>query len=397
MKPVSEAIQAICTKANPVAITESIPLDQSLNRILANDVISEIAVPPQNNSAMDGYAFFRPENSSSEDRWLKVSDKILAGDSPKALEAGTAARIFTGAIIPEGANTVVMQEQCEAQGDKVKIPGTCPPNNNIRKAGDDITPGTLILEKGEKITPTAIGLAASVGHAELTVIKKPKVALLSTGDELVAPGTPLQPGQIYNSNRYFLNGLLSQLGVEVILMPVVADTFEDTLTALSNASEQADLIITSGGVSVGDADHVKTATEQLGSIDFWKIAIKPGKPLAFGEIKGTPFIGLPGNPVSSYITFLLFAVPFIRSLQGRRPEAIKRRKIAASFERKSESIREEYVRIRINDNDAMENYPNQGSGVLSSAHWANGLAIVPMHTTINKGDLVDVIMIEHFF
>lgn len=399
MIPVDQALETICQSAKAITDVETVSLDESLGRVLSVDLSSPIAVPPYDNSAMDGYAFRKDDLHDPQpvpSQHLPISQRIMAGQAPKPLKPGTVARIFTGAVIPEGADAVVMQEQCETDGETVLIPTDCPRGNNIRRAGDDIATGATVLSRGELLTPSAIGLAASIGLNKIPVIRRLRVAVISTGDELVEPGQPLQSGQIYNSNTYMLRAMLRKLGADVIELPAVEDTLEATIETFKNAAHQSDLIISSGGVSVGEADHVKTATEQLGNIDFWRIAIKPGKPLAFGDVSGTPFFGLPGNPVSSYVTFMLFATPFIKRLQGRNIAPLQSLSIPANFERTKDSIRQEYLRVRITRDHQMDTFSNQSSGVLSSTHWANALAVVPPHTKITRGENVQVLPIEQF-
>ncbi len=399
MKPAAEALTHILDQAISLNATETLPLLKALGRVLAESQTSSLDVPPADNSAMDGYAFCHADLSSMSAAGLPISQRVAAGAIPEKLQAGTAARIFTGAEIPEGADTVVMQEQCQISDDQqtVSVPLDCPLGNNIRRAGQDISLGAEIAIAGELLTPQAIGLLASIGIAEVPVYRQLRVAILSTGDELAEPGTPLQSGQIYNSNRYLLASLLQQMNMITVDLGRVEDTPQATLAALSRGTLEADIVISTGGVSVGEEDHVKGAVEKLGELNLWKIAIKPGKPLAFGRIGDTPFFGLPGNPVSTFVTFLLFARPYLQKMQGMQPKLPQGSLMPASFTRRKKSIRQEYLRVRITDNGDMQTHPNQSSGVLSSTSWSNALAIVPVDTCVAEGQNVKVIRYDQLF
>lgn len=400
MMPAHEALTQMLRTAQPLTATETLPLLQAHDRILAVAQRSSLDVPPADNSAMDGYAIRHADlqtDSAAGQQSFVISQRIPAGQVPQALQPATAARIFTGAEIPPGADTVIMQEQCREQDGRVELPTGIPLGNNIRPRGQDIRAGEAVAAAGQLLTPQTLGLLASIGIAQVPVFRRLKVAILSTGDELAEPGQPLQPGQIYNSNRFLLAGLLHKMGIICIDPGPVADTPEATLQALSRATLEADMIISSGGVSVGEEDHVKTAVEKLGELKLWKVAIKPGKPLAFGRVGDTPFFGLPGNPVSTFMTFLLFARPYLQKMQGREPLLPQGSLLPASFTRPKKSIREEFVRVRIDDNGVMAVHPNQSSGVLSSASWSNAVAIVPVDTVIAAGDPVRVIRYEQWF
>jgi len=403
MKPVASALQAILEQAPTAPAAETIPLMQALGRVVAKAQIATLDVPPADNSAMDGYAFNTQDHRTEAPQVFSISQRVPAGITPEALAPGTAARIFTGAEIPAGANTVIMQEQCEVSEDglAVSIPAHVKHNNNIRPQGQDIANGSQVIAAGKYITPQDMGLLASIGLGEISVGKKLKVAILSTGDELMEPGQPLKSGQIYNSNRYLLAGFLQRMGIDLLDLGRVADTPQDTRAALERAANEADLVISTGGVSVGEEDHVKAAVEALGELNIWKLAIKPGKPLAFGHLRceqgQTPFFGLPGNPVSTFVTFLLFARPFLQAMQGLTPRQPKPVLLAASFTRRKKSIRQEYVRVRIDDDQIMHTHANQSSGVLSSTSWANALAIVPVDTEVVEGDLLSTIAFDALF
>lgn len=378
--------------------TENCLLVDSVGRFLAGDVIAAINVPPADNSAMDGYAI-NTADITSYPVTLPISQRIPAGTAPQPLIKGTAARIYTGAEIPPRSNAVVMQENCELltcddEGydehvPHVRIRQAAHAQENVRSCGQDIAIGSTILQKHKKITPQDIGLLASLGIANVTVFTRLKVAFVGTGDELVTPGTPLKAGQIYNSNQPMLMAMLKDMGCDIVANHWVEDTLEATINALNNAAQIADIVITIGGVSVGDEDHVKNAVSSLGHIDLWKINIKPGKPIAFGHIHDAIFIGLPGNPVSAYITLLLFGKPVIETCQGGTYQAVAPLQLPAQFNIHKPQRRPEFLRVRMNV-DGVEPYPNQSSGVLSSVCWADALALIPANTIIAKNDTVQV-------
>ncbi len=392
LKPFEEALDYLLAQARPVSGTERLPLAQAQGRVLAEPVNSRVDVPPWDNSAMDGYAVNTQELSEGES--LRVSQRIAAGTAGSALQPASAARIFTGAPVPAGADAVVIQEVCEADGDRVRVRELPKPGANIRRAGEDIRQGEEVLSRGTRLTPQHLGLAASVGIAELTLYRRLRVAIFSSGDELVMPGGELGPGQIYNSNTFTLGGLVERMGCEVIQLGMVEDSLQATCDALRRGAEEADLILASGGVSVGEEDHVKPAVEQLGSLDLWKIAVRPGKPVAFGHVAGTPFLGAPGNPVSLFVTFTLFARPFLLRMQGVERDYLPTPyRAMAAFDKGSSDRRREYARGRL-EIDAQGQavvrlYPNNSSGVLSSVAWANGFAVLPPMTAIAPGDMID--------
>jgi molybdopterin molybdotransferase len=393
-----EALAHLLSAAVPVAESKPVPLAAARGRILAAAQFSTLQVPPLDNSAMDGYAV-RCADMAQAGVALPVAQRIPAGSVGHALAAGTAARIFTGAPVPAGADAVVMQEHCEHGPDGAVVINQVPkPGENIRRAGEDIAAGAEILAAGTRLGPAELGLAASVGLASLPVRRRLRVALLSTGDELVEPGEPLPPGAIYNSNRYFLHALLEGLGCAVSDFGRVPDNFEETRRALRAAAEGNDLILSTGGVSVGEEDHVKAAIGLEGSLDLWKIAIKPGKPLAFGKIRkvgagGTAdFIGLPGNPVAGFVTFLMLVRPFILQRMGAPCKAHPvQHLVSASDWPKPDPKRREFLRSRVMADGRVELYPNQGSGVLSSCAWADGFIDTPAGQAIRAGDEVGFI------
>ena len=392
LTPFKEALETILKQAKRISGDESLKLEDSSGRILAAALQSPVDVPPADNSAMDGYAV-RCADIKDGDARLPVSQRIPAGIMGQTLQPGSVARIFTGAPVPKGANAVVMQEHTTAHDDgSVTIHKAVAVGTNIRCAGEDITRGSAILEPGLRLRPQDLGLAASVGIGELAVTRRLKVATFFTGDELVNPGNKLAPGQIYNSNQFAINSLLQNLGCEVINLGIVEDTLQATRSTLKNAARMADLVITSGGVSVGDEDHVRLALEELGELCMWRISIKPGKPLAFGHIGETPFLGLPGNPVSAFVTFLLFVRPFILTQLGVKDVLPQQIIAPAAFNWPKEVKRREYVRARLqtgtDGQPEIHIYDHQGSGVLSSTSWAHGLAVLEEGSTIAMGDNV---------
>ena len=383
MLSIEEALQKLLSAARPIDTQEWLPLALAQGRILATPLVSRVDVPPLDNSAMDGYAVRREE--WAEGRLFPVSQRIPAGQIGTDLAPGTVARIFTGAPVPPGANAIVMQEDCVTEGDQIHILRAPRAGDHIRRSGEDFARDQSILSAGTRLGPAQLGLAAAAGAAILQVIRPLKVAVFFTGDELKAPGEPLGPGQIYNSNRATLTALLHQMGCLVVDLGDVPDTLAATVAALEQSAASADVIITSGGVSVGEEDHVKAALTQLGRLDMWKVAMKPGKPLAFGRIGETDFLGLPGNPVSAFIVFCLFARPFLQARMGMTPAPLTTFPIAAGFDKPKPGNRREFMRARIENGQAVL-YPNQSSAALSSLAWAEGLVDIPAETPIQCGD-----------
>ena len=393
-----DALPQLLAQAHALATSQSVSTFEADGRVLAQDVTSALQVPPQDNSSMDGYAV-RTADCAQAGAVLRVTQRIPAGTHGTPLHGGEAARIFTGAPIPTGADAVVMQEDCEAlEGDHVKVNKAVPAGQWIRRSGEDVTRGATVLNKGTRLTPAELGLAASIGLAQLQVSARPRVALFSTGDELVMPGDvapdAMPAGAIYNSNRFFLRAMLQRLGCEVTDLGIVPDKREATLAALRDAAQHHDLILTSGGVSVGEEDHIKPAVESLGALNLWQLAIKPGKPFAFGKVNreaggnACHFMGLPGNPVSSFVTFLLLVRPFVLALQGATQTDIARTEMTAHFDWPRADKRREFLRVKRNAQGGLDLFPNQSSGVLTSAVWGDGVVDNPAGQTIAKGDTV---------
>lgn len=391
MKTFDEALHYLLTKVTPIQETETVSVFDALGRVLAEPIVSPVNVPPHDNSMMDGYALhsFDLEHNDT----FEVSQRIPAGSTPGPLKTGTAARIFTGAPIPEGANVVVMQEETEElDNGKVKITAAkTKQGQNIRVIGEDIAENSTILKAGHKLHSQDLGLISSIGFPVVKVYKQLTIATFTTGDELLEPGEPAAPGKIYNANRYVLAGLVPQLGFKLVDIGRVEDTLDSTIEAMKKAAQLGDVVITTGGVSVGEEDHIKPAIEQLGGLDMWKVKMKPGKPLAYGDIQGTPFIGLPGNPVSAFATFNLFAHPYLLKMQGALEIKAKPIWLEADFDWLKAGFRREFARARLvnkNQTSVVEIFPNQGSGVLTSTVWADGFVVIPEDTQIHKGDKV---------
>ena len=387
---VDDALTQMLARAKPVADVEDVPTLEATGRVLARAQRSSLDVPPLDNSAMDGYAV----RVADANKPLRVTQRIMAGAIGKPLEPGTAARIFTGAPIPPGADAVVMQEHTTLEGDRVTINRPPKPGQWIRRIASDIAKGADILPAGKRLAPQDTGLAASVGIRTLPVYRRLRLGLFFTGDELVMPGEPLAPGRIYNSNRFTLRGLAAAFDCEVRDYGIVPDTLEATREVLRRAARECDVVVTSGGVSVGEADFVKPAVEAEGQLLMWRIAMKPGRPLAFGEIAKAGnvgsafFIGLPGNPVSSFVTFLIFVRPFILKAQGMSDVAPRAMAARADFDWPEPDPRREFLRARWNRDGGLELYPTQDSAVLTSTAWADGLIDNPAGYAIRKGDSV---------
>ena len=401
MLTAQQAIDHLLSHAQTVIESEEVTTQAALGRILAENVNSLVDVPPLDNTAMDGYAV-RTADTNVPGAILRLAQRIPAGSIGTQLEPSTTARIFTGAPVPPGADAVVMQEDCtlpEGQVEQVQINVIPAVGQWIRRKGEDLTAGKTALVAGTFLRPQELGVAASAGLTHLSVKRRVRVAAFFTGDELALPGEPLKPGGIYNSNRDTLLACLKSLGCDATDLGIVPDRLDATRQALRQASKGHDLIITSGGVSVGEEDHIKPAVTAEGRLDLWQIAIKPGKPLAFGAVRKSDkpedgeawFIGLPGNPVSSFVTFLLFVRPFILKLQGRDVIAPQSYPMRADFDWLKADRRNEFLRVKINSQGGLDLFPNQSSGVLTSASWGDGLVDCPPGEAIKAGDMVKYI------
>ncbi len=386
MRTVAEAVAALLAQAELRAAPEATQLSQAAGRVLAEDIVAPCDVPPADNSAMDGYAF-RHSDWQHADRAFAVSQRITAGTAPTALVAGTAARIFTGAEIPAGADTVVMQEHCVAENGQVQV-RKCPlAGANIRPRGQDMQSGERVLTAGRRLDAPAVGLLASLGLPAVRTYRPLRVAVISNGSELVEPGRILGPGQIFNSNRYLLDALIGGWGFEARDFGIVPDDPAGIREVLLEAAGATDVIVSSGGVSVGEEDHIKEVVAELGAIDLWKVAIKPGKPFAFGRVGDTPLLGLPGNPASVLVTCLIIARPYLMACQGLAVTPVHPVLKAALFDHPG-SPREEYLRARVRA-DGVECYPQQSSGVLRSAVWGDGLVVQRAGRDIRRGEAVE--------
>jgi len=396
-----EAVARVARGYGAVTGTEEVPLRQALGRVLAEEVVAPVNVPPADVSAMDGWAF--PAEAGEGFRRLDVVGRVPAGSRfDGTVAAGQAVRIFTGAPVPAGVDTVAMQEDCRTDGDAVLVPAALKRGSNIRLAGEDMTAGAVVLRPGQRLRAQEVGLAAAVGRSALTVRKRLTVVLFSTGDELREPGTPKPDHAIYDANRYTLAAQLDALGVEVRDLGILPDRPDATRTALAEAAGTADLIVTSGGVSVGEEDHVKAAVNALGSIDLWTLAIKPGKPLALGRVGDTPFLGLPGNPVSAMVTFLLVGRPLVLRLSGASGIATPRSLVVADFTFTKKPGRREFLRARLergaDGRPVAVKFPSNSSGVLTSMVEADGLVDMPAEATaVRPGDLVDFLPFTGLF
>ncbi len=400
LMPLDDALRGLreALQAHEGPATDMVDSFEALGRVLAEDLVSPVDVPPLDNSAMDGYAV-RCADVLSDGVALPQSQRVAAGQLGSELVPGTCARIFTGAPVPQGADAVVMQEQCEAGPEGVRFLTVPKPGQNIRRRGEDIAQGAMVLSRGLRLSPAALGVAASVGAAHVKVFKQPRVAVLTTGNELVMPGQPLPPGAIYNSNRHTLRGLIQAAGARSSDLGIIPDDLATTRAKLRQAAQDHDLIVTSGGVSVGEEDHLKAAVQAEGELNFWQLAIKPGKPFVFGRIRRSDgshalYMGLPGNPAASFVTFLLLVRPVLGVLAGEPWCWPAPTLLHAEFDWPKADKRREFVRARRNAAGGVGLYPHQGSGVLTSAVWADGLVDLAPGQTVQRGDLVSFVALS---
>lgn len=390
--PVDQALAWLLEDLPMPQTTEDVPLEEAVNRVLAQPIVAMAPIPAADNSAVDGYAVRAGDVASGAVAVLPISQRITAGRAPEPLAPGTAARIFTGALVPPGADAVVMQEKCNAARGEVRFQEPPQPGSNIRRQGEDVPADRVVLARGARLRPQDLAMAASVGCATLPVYTRPRVAVLASGNELTGPGEPLGPGEIYDSNRYALIGLLKRLGAAVVDAGRVADSPTEIRNALLAATGAADLVLTSGGVSVGEEDHVRPLLAELGRIVAWRVAVRPGKPVAFGRIGQVPVLSLPGNPVALLVNLLILGRPAVLKLAGAAHYGPTAYPVRATFGTGTANHYQEYLRVRLEhaaDGLTARLYPNQGSGVMSSAVWADGLAVVPAGRPVQCGDRID--------
>ncbi|MDI9244134.1 gephyrin-like molybdotransferase Glp [Marinobacter sp. CHS3-4] len=378
---------------------EEVPLELAQGRILASDVFATLSVPPYDNSAMDGYGL--NIDDLPQNHQLQVTQRVPAGTSPSSLQSGTAIRIFTGAPVPTGVDTVVPQEQVrQLEGTRIEITATPTRGQNIRRAGEDVQAGARLLAAGTRLEAAELGVLASQGISDIPVYRRLRVAVVTTGNELITPGQPLKAGQIYNSNSVTIGAALQRLGCEVTRFPTLADSGQATRDALAKSASEHDLVITTGGVSVGDEDYVRPALESLGYLHLWGIAMKPGKPFAFGQIGTTPVVCLPGNPTAALVTFEVMAIPLLRRLMGTKPTKARATSLPAGFNRRKTTVRQEYLRVFLDQTSGVPTAipaGSQSSGVLSVASKADGYFIIPPQTPVNEGEHYDFVYRDNFY
>jgi molybdopterin molybdotransferase len=395
--PIEDAAKLMAAQVPPVKETEVVRLKEALGRVAAEDVKSPIALPSFDNSAVDGYAVRHGDIGASGDTKFRIVEEIFAGEQPaKALAAGEAARIFTGAPMPAGADTVYMQEDCRVEGGYVVVPPGLKIGANRRLPGEDLKEGAVAIPKGRRLKPQDVALLAAVGIKQIKVRRRVKVAIFSTGNEIVEPGKKRKPSSLYDANRYLLFGMLSELGAKTSDLGILPDNEKILAKKIGEAGKKHDLVLTTGGVSTGEADHVRAAVEKLGKLVFWRIAIKPGRPVAMGVIKGAAFAGLPGNPVAAFVTFAHVVRPLLLNLMGAHAEKFVALPVRSGFDYKKKKDRREYVRVslkRASDGvfEAFK-HPQEGAGVITSLTETDGFAELPEQTTaVKKGDVVGFI------
>ena len=400
LTPYHDALKQLLAHVNQQTKTETLAIDSALNRVLAQDITSTVNVPPATNSAMDGYVLNSKDINPNGETRLPISQRICAGEMGEPLIDGSCARIFTGAPIPAKSDTVIMQEWVTVEDNHIVFNRELKAGANCRLAGEDIKIDQVILSKGTKIRAQEQGLIASIGLKNVQVFCKTKVGMFLTGDELVEPGQDLKAGQIYDSNSYTLKGLLHSMDCDIIHLGIIGDTLEATKHALASAADNADIVITTGGVSVGDEDHVRIALEAIGETTLWRLNIKPGKPLVYGKINDTAFIGLPGNPVSAFVTFCLFVCPHLKKMQHKQQVLPTSFQVKAQFNWLKPDSRREFLRAQLSQDEQgqaqVDIFKQPGSGVLMSASWATGVVEVPENIVIKQGDFVSYIPYSEF-
>ncbi|HVT54473.1 MAG TPA: gephyrin-like molybdotransferase Glp [Xanthobacteraceae bacterium] len=395
--PIEDAAKLMAAQIPPVKETEIVKLKDALGRVAAEDVKAKIALPSFDNSAVDGYAVRHGDIGASGDTKFKIVEEIFAGEKPsRALAAGEAARIFTGAPMPAGADTVYMQEDCKVEGNFVTVPPGLKIGANRRLPGEDLKEGAIAIPKGRRLKPQDVALLAAIGVKQVKVRRRVKVAIFSTGNEIAEPGKKLKPASLYDANRYLLLGMLAQLGVKTSDLGILPDKEKTLAKKIGEAAKKHDLVLTTGGVSTGEADHVKAAVEKLGKLVFWRIAIKPGRPVAMGVIRGAAFAGLPGNPVAAFVTFAHVVRPLLLRLMGANAEPFIALPVRAGFDYKKKKDRREYVRVSLKRaaDGAFEasKHPQEGAGVITSLTETDGFAELREHVTaVKKGDVVGFI------
>jgi len=394
---VEEAVRVLYERVTPICESEEVSLFEAEGRFLAEDLIAPVDLPVFDNSAVDGYALRHDDLAPDTETILPIGGRVAAGHSlATAAETGKAVRIFTGAPMPDGLDTIFMQEDCKEAEGGIAFPPGLKRGANLRLRGEDLPKGASALPKGRRLRPEDIALCAALGLTKLTVRRKLKAAVFSTGDEIQSPGEALRPAAVYDSNRFLLQALLRRLGLEVTDLGILKDDPAVIKASLAQAAKDADLVITSGGVSMGEEDHVKNAISAEGSLVFWKLAIKPGRPVAMGVIDGTPLVGLPGNPVAVFITFIYVVRPLIAAMNGAPSSLPRRMKVRSGFDYKKKEGRREYVRVSLRQDDTgclvAEKHPVDGAGILTSLTQTDGLIELPEGLTrVTPGDLIDFI------